>query len=192
MYLALAFVCVTFSATGPIGILMTAARQAGLSKQQTSSLMFAALLISGLASVVVSYMTRQPLLFLSTIAGALLMPPVVLHYGLGAAVGTCLVCGAALVALGVTGIVTVPDRWVPMPVAMAMIAALFLRYVVAVVHASVTAPWLGAAMLAVFVGLSWPERHRTTPLPPIAGALVACAAVLLLSGFCVGADAANH
>jgi benzoate membrane transport protein len=188
LYLTLAFVSVSFSATGPVTIIMTAARDAGLSVHQTSSWLFAALGINGLLSVVISWKTRQPLLFLWTIPGTLFVAPVVTHYGFGAAIGTYLFCALVLIVLGVTNIVKILDRCVPMPVVMAMIAALFLKYVVDIVQASVGAPLVGTAMLGVFFTLTWLERRGKSPLPPIIGALLAGAAVLVCSGFSLSGE----
>lgn len=127
LYLTQAFVSVAFSATGPVAIIMTAAREAGLSVQQTSSWLFAALAVNGFASILISWKTRQPLLFLFTIPGTVLVAPVIAQYGFGAAVGAYMVCALLLVVLGVTGLVSLLDRWVPMPVVMAMIAGLFVK-----------------------------------------------------------------
>jgi benzoate membrane transport protein len=64
-----------------------------------------------------------------------------------------------------------------------MIAALFLKYVVDIVHASVSAPLVGVAMLGVFFALTWLERRGRTPVPPIIGALLAGALALICGGF---------
>jgi benzoate membrane transport protein len=183
LYVALAFVSVSFSITGPVAIIMTAAREAGLSVQQTSSWLFAALAINGLLSVAISWKTRQPLLFLWTIPGTVLVAPVIAQYGLGAAVGTYLVCAVVLIVLGLTNIVSLLDRWVPMPIVMAMIAALFVRYAVDILHASVGAPLPGAAMLCAFFVLTWLETRGKCPVPPIFGSMLAGAVALAIGGF---------
>ncbi|GAB7540096.1 benzoate/H(+) symporter BenE family transporter [Burkholderia sp. 3C] len=183
LYLVLAFVSVSFSATGPVAIIIAAARQGGLTLHQTSSWLFSVLAINALASMVVSWKTRQPLLFLWTIPGAVLAGPVIAQYGFSAAVGTYLVCSLVLVLLGVTGAVKVLDRWVPMPIVMAMIAALFLRYVVAIVDATGSAPHVSVAMIAAFFALTWMERHGRRSVPPVIGAVVAGVAMLALTGF---------
>jgi benzoate membrane transport protein len=189
LYAALAFVSVAFSATGPVAIVMTAAREAGLSMQQTSSWLFASLAINGLASIVISWKTRQPLLFLYTIPGAVLVAPVIVQHGLGAVIGSHLVCAAILLVLGASNLVSLLDRWVPMPVVMAMIAALFLKYVVAILHASLGAPVLGAVMFIAFFVLTRLESRGASPLPPIVGAILAGAAALIFEGFTLPASA---
>ncbi|MBN3763458.1 benzoate/H(+) symporter BenE family transporter [Burkholderia sp. Ac-20365] len=183
IYLVLAFVSMSFSATGPVAIVIAAARQGGLTLQQTSSWLFAALAINGLASVVISWKTKQPLLFLWTIPGAVLVAPVIAQYGFATAVGTYLVCAIALVVLGITNAVAVLDRWVPMPVVMAMIAALFLRYVLAIVDATASTPLVSVAMLGAFFVLTWRERRGKRVIPPIIGAVAAGALMLPVSGF---------
>lgn len=183
LYLSLAFASMSFSATGPVAIIIAASREGGLSFAQTSSWLFASIGINGLASIVISWKTRQPLLFLWTIPGAVLAAPVIAQYGFGAAVGTYLVCAAVLLVLGVTNLVGLLDRWVPMPIVMAMIAGLFIKYVLAVVHSTVAAPLIGGCMLLCFFGLLWLERRNAAPIPPLIGAMLAGAAVLFATGF---------
>jgi benzoate membrane transport protein len=183
MYLVLAFVSVCFSATGPVAIIIAAARDGGLSMSQTSSWLFAALAINGLASILISWKVKQPLLFLWTIPGAVLVAPVIAHYGFAAAVGTYLVCSLTLLVLGATNAVTILDRWVPMPVVMAMIAALFLRYVLAIVDATISAPLVGLSMVGTYFVLIWRERSGLRSFPPIIGAMLVGAIALFSSGF---------
>ncbi|AET94133.1 Benzoate membrane transport protein (plasmid) [Burkholderia sp. YI23] len=183
LYFSLAFASMSFSATGPVAIIIAAAREGGLSFAQTSSWLFASIGINGLASIAISWKTRQPLLFLWTIPGAILAAPVIAQFGFGAAVGTYLVCAAVLLVLGVTNLVALLDRWVPMPIVMAMIAGLFIKYVLAVVHSTVAAPLIGVAMLMAFFGLMWLERRNAAPLPPLIGAMLAGAAMLFATGF---------
>jgi benzoate membrane transport protein len=183
LYFSLAFASMSFSATGPVAIIIAASREGGLSFAQTSSWLFASIGINGLASIAISWKTRQPLLFLWTIPGAILAAPVIAQYGFGAAVGTYLVCAVVLLVLGVTNLVALLDRWVPMPIVMAMIAGLFIKYVLAVVHSTVAAPLIGAGMLLAFFGLMWLERRNAAPLPPLIGAMLAGAALLFTTGF---------
>src|SRR5689334_3684270 len=120
LYLTLAFASMSFSATGPVAIIIAASREGRLSFAETSSWLFASIGINGLASIAISWKMRQPLLFLWTIPGAILAAPVIAQFGFGAAVGTYLVCAAVLLVLGVTNIVGLLDKWVPMPIVMAM------------------------------------------------------------------------
>ncbi|MCG7400711.1 MULTISPECIES: benzoate/H(+) symporter BenE family transporter [Caballeronia] len=183
LYFSLAFASMTFSATGPVAIIIAASREGGLSFAQTSSWLFASIGMNGLASIVISWKTRQPLLFLWTIPGAILAAPVIAQYGFGAAVGTYLVCAAVLLVLGVTNLVALLDRWVPMAIVMAMIAGLFIKYVLAVVHSTIAAPLIGASMSIAFFGLMWLERRNAAPMPPLIGAMLAGAAILFATGF---------
>jgi benzoate membrane transport protein len=183
LYFSLAFASMSFSATGPVAIIIAASREGGLSFAQTSSWLFASIGMNGLASIAISWKTRQPLLFLWTIPGAILAAPVIAQFGFGAAVGTYLVCAAVLIVLGLTNLVALLDRWVPMPVVMAMIAGLFIKYVLAVVHSTLAAPLIGAGMLLSFFGLTWLEGRNAAPMPPLIGAMLAGAAILFATGF---------
>lgn len=182
-YLMLALVGLSFSATGPVAILISAAQEGGVSLEQTSSWLAAVIGINGLASVLISWKTRQPLIFLWTIPGTVLVAPVIARYGLDAAVGTYLVCALVLLVLGITNLVALLDRWMPMPIVMAMIAGLFIKYVLAIVHSTLAVPWIGASMLVTFFGLLYLERRGKSPAPPIIGAMLVGTAVVLLGGF---------
>ena len=183
LYAMLALVGMSFSATGPVTIIVSAAQQAGLSLDQTSSWLFAVLAINGAGSLLVSGLTRQPLVFLWTIPGTVLIAPMVLHYGFAAVVGTYLTCAVVMAVLAITNWIAVVDRMVPMPVVMAMICGLFLKYAVAILHSTLSAPWIGGSMLLVFFGLLGLERRNARlRMPPIIGALVAGIVVMLVGG----------
>lgn len=183
LYITLALVGASFSATGPVAIIIDAAKQGGLSVQQTSSWLFAVLGINGIASIAMSLWTRQPLVFLWTIPGTVLTAPVIAQYGLSAAVGVYFCCAGVLVVLAWTRVIRLLDRWVPGPVVMAMIAALFVRYALAIVHAALAAPGVGITMVVAYFGLIWLEQRTPYRLPPIIGAAVAGGIDLALSGY---------
>jgi len=183
LYGLLALVAMSFSATGPVTIVMAAAGQAGLSLGQTSSWLFAVFAINGVGSLIISWFTRQPMVFFWTLPGTVLIAPMVVHYGFGAVVGTYLTCAVVMLVLGLTRWIVVVDRWVPMPVVMAMICGLFLKYALAILHSTLSAPWIGASMLVAFFGLvALERRHARLRIPPILGAMVAGAVVMVCGG----------
>lgn len=183
LYFTLALVAVSFSATGPVAIIIAAAKQAGLDVHQTSSWIFSALAVNGLASMFISWKTKQPLVFLWTIPGTVLAAPVIAQYGLGAAIGVYFGCALVLVILAATNAIVLLDRWVPMPVVMAMIAGLFMRYALAIVTQSVALPVVGGAMVLAFLALLWASQSRPIWLPPIIGAAIAGSIALFFTGF---------
>jgi benzoate membrane transport protein len=183
LHVSLAIVALSFSATGPVAIITAAAQESGLSFEQTSSWLFSVMAINALGSLLISWKTRQPLMFLWTIPGTVLVAPIIQAYGFNAAVGTYITCSAVLLILGISNLVSFLDRYIPMPLVMAMVAGLFVKYVLDIVHATVAAPWVGSVMLIVFFAMTWLEQRGKAPLPPILATMICGAATVMLSGF---------
>jgi len=187
LYLVLALVGLSFSATGPVAIIMSAARDSGLSAASLSSWVFTAFFINGIATIVLSCWLKTPLVFFWTIPGTVLIAPVAVRYGFGAVVGTYWCCAMVLLALGLTRVMTAIERWVPMPVVMAMIAGIFINYVAAIFHATLVSPVMGGAMVVSYLWLQRREnRGAAMGVPPIIGAI----AVGVLALVVAPADAA--
>ncbi len=183
IYLSLAIVTMSFTATGPVAIIIAAAREGGLSQAELSSWLFAVFFINGVISIVLSWWTKQPLAFLWTIPGTILAAPVIARYGLDAVAGVYLVCAGILVILGVTKLIVILDRLVPAPVVMGMISALFVKYTAAIAHATLSSPVLGGIMLCSYFLLLRLEKSRGySVMPPILGALLAGGVTLFVTG----------
>lgn len=69
-------------------------------------------------------------------------------------VGAYYVTAALILAIGATGWVRRAMAAVPMPIVMAMVAGVFLRFGLDLVRAAHAEPVLGATMIIVFLGLS--------------------------------------
>src|SRR5699024_378276 len=70
---------------------------------------------------------------------------------------------------------------IPMPIVMAMVAAIFLRFGLDIVDASRTDPWVAVPMVVAFVVLSASPRLARMA-PPILGALIVGLVAVLVSG----------
>lgn len=181
LYLANALIGFIFAASGPVAIILAVGQQGGLSEAVLSSWIFGAFVVNGLVTLLFCTLYRQPLVFFWTIPGTVLVGPALGHLAWAEVIGAFLATGALMFALGLSGWVRRAMSAVPMPIVMAMVAGVFLRFGLGLVHAVRDAFWIAAPMVAVFVLLSasavWAKR-----LPPLIGALVVGAAAVALLG----------
>jgi len=131
--------------------------------------------------VLASWLYQQPLAFFWTIPGTVLVGPALGHLSLPDVAGAFLVTGLLILVLGLSGWVRRAMDAIPMPIVMAMVAGVFLRFGTDLVLALGRDVAIAAPMVALFVLLSaFPSVGRR--LPPIIGALFVGAVAVALSG----------
>jgi benzoate membrane transport protein len=172
LYASSAVVAFLFSVTGPVAIILSVGARGGLRETDIASWIFAAFFINGLLSAAYTLAYRQPLIFLWSIPGAVLLAPALGHLTFGQCIGAFLVTGLLLLVLGLTGWVRRAMEAIPMPIVMAMVAGVFLRFGLDLVRAFAEGLWIALPMTAVFLILTLrPQIARL--VPPLIGALVA-------------------
>ena len=172
LYASNAIVAFLFSCTGPVAIILSVASRSRLSESDIASWIFAAFFINGLLSAAYTLAYRQPLVFLWSIPGAVLLGPALGHLTFAQCIGAFLVTGVLLLVLGLTGWVRRAMEAIPMPIVMAMVAGVFLRFGLDLVRAFAEGLWIALPMTAVFLVLTLrPQIARL--VPPLIGALVA-------------------
>jgi benzoate membrane transport protein len=182
-YAATAVVAFLFSCTGPVAIILAVGARGGLSESDIASWIAAAFCLNTVISVVFTLAYRQPLVFLWSIPGAVLVGPALGHLTFPEVIGTFLASGALMLALGLSGWVRRAMQAAPMPIVMAMVAGVFLRFGIDLVYAFRDGLWIAAPMTLAFVGLSVTPRFARV-IPPLIGALlVGAAAIWLLGAF---------
>jgi benzoate membrane transport protein len=183
IYAAAAVVAFLFAASGPIAIVLAVGARGGLSQSDLASWVFGGFFINTVFSVVMTLLYRQPLVFLWSIPGTVLLAPALGHLRFPEVVGAFVATGALMLVLGLSGWVRRAMQAIPMPVVMAMVAGVFLRFGVDLVLAFRDDFWIAAPMAAVWFILSAAPRLARF-VPPLIGALVAGAiAVWLLGSF---------
>jgi benzoate membrane transport protein len=176
-----AFVCTIFAVTGPIAIILTVAAAGGLSKAATDGWIFAAFFVGGVLTVLCSLLYRQPLALAWTMPGAALLITALDHLTFAEAVGAFLVAGMVMVFLGVSGLVTRIMAKIPVGVAMAMVAGVFLPFGVDLITGFRDSLILSIAMVGAFlVFTAIPALRRAAP--PLLAALIAGAGAAVLLG----------
>ena len=179
-YTANGLIGLIFAATGPVAVILAVGTQGGLSQAEISSWILGVFLLKGILTVLMCWLYRQPLAFFWTIPGTVLVGPALGHLSFAEVIGAFFATGALILVLGLTGWVRRAMDLIPMPIVMAMVAGVFLRFGTGLVEALgdvvVTVP-----MVVVFLVLStW--AWLGTRIPPILGALVVGAVAVAVSG----------
>src|ERR1041384_2800559 len=171
-YAVAAMVAFLFAASGPVAIILAVGARGGLAESDIASWIFAAFCLNSVISIAFTLAYRQPLIFLWSIPGAVLGGPALGHLSFPEVVGAFLVTGVLMLLLGLSGWVRRAMEAVPMPIVMAMVAGVFLRFGVDLVLAFRDHLWIALPMTAAFALLSAvPGLARV--LPPLVGALIA-------------------
>jgi benzoate membrane transport protein len=176
-----AVVAFLFAITGPVAIVLTAAQQGKLSEADIASWLFGAFLLNGLISLVFCLVYRQPLVFLWTIPGTILVGQALEHFSFPQVIGTYYATGALMLVLGLSGWVRACLSRVPMPIVMAMVAGVFLQFGLNLIFALRDGLAIAAPMTAVFLLLSAMPRVARL-MPPVIGALIVGVAAIAWTG----------
>ena len=170
-YAANGLVGFIFAATGPVAIILAVGAQGGLSESDLSSWIFGSFFINGLISIAFCLYYRQPLVFFWSIPGAVLVGPALGHLTFPEVIGAFVATGVLMAALGLSGWVRRCTEAAPMPIVMAMVAGVFLRFGTGLVYAVRDDIAVVAPMVAVFICLSF-FRQAGRWLSPLIGAMV--------------------
>jgi len=166
-----------FAASGPVAIILAVGRQGHLSESDLASWLFGAFFLNGLLSIFFCWLYRQPLVFLWTIPGAVLVGPALGHLSFPQVIGAYYATGVLMLALGLSGWVKRAMQALPMPIVMAMVAGVFLRFGLNLVYAIRDDFWIAAPMTLVFFALAALPRLARR-LPPLIGAILVGAVLL--------------
>jgi benzoate membrane transport protein len=170
-----------FAASGPIAVTLAVGTAGGLTQGQLSSWVFGILFSGGAATLLMSLIYRQPLGFAWSIPGTVLLGPSLQHLTFPEVVGAFFTSGVLILALGATGVVRKAMALAPMPIVMAMVAAVFLKFGTDIVASTQDNPAVAAPMVAAFLVLTAvPMLGRY--LPPVLGTLVAGCIAVAASG----------
>ena len=178
-YAGAAVVAFLFSATGPVAIILSIGAAGGLSEGEIASWIFGGFFLNSLISVAFSLAYRQPLVFLWSIPGSVIVGPALAHLSFAEVIGAYLVTGVVMLLLGLSGWVRRAMEAVPMPIVMAMVAGVFLRFGIGLVQAFAQDLAIALAMTVAWLALSLSPRVK---IPPLIGALVVGAVVIAIAG----------
>lgn len=172
-----------FAATGPGALILAVSMAAGLSQAEITSWLLAAYGFSGVLTIVVSLLYRQPFAMGYSMPGVVLVGPALAHFSMAELIGAYLVTGLLILFLAATGLVRRVTAALPMPIVMAMVAGVFLPFGLRLLNAFNEAFWVALTMVAAYL-LSSAIAPLQRILPPIFAALAAgVATVMLTTGF---------
>jgi benzoate membrane transport protein len=184
VYAGNAVVAFLFASSGPVAIVLTVGARGGLSESDLASWIFSAFFLNGLITIAVSLLYRQPLVFFWTIPGTVLVGPALTHLTFPEVISAFIATGLLMLVLGLTGLVRRAMDAIPMPIVMAMVAGVFLRFGIDLVHAfRGDGFWIALSMSATFFALSAVPRIARRAPPLIVALLVGVVVVWLLGSF---------
>jgi benzoate membrane transport protein len=172
VYAANGLIGFIFAATGPVAIVLAVGAQGGLTESDLASWIFSSFFLSGLVTLSFCLLYRQPLVFFWTIPGSVLVGPALGHLAFPEIVGAFIASAVLMLVLGLSGWVRRCTEAAPMPIVMAMVAGVFLRFGLNLVFSVRDDFWIAAPMVLAFTVLSCSTRLGRL-LPPVLGALAA-------------------
>lgn len=147
------FVAVAISYAGPLLVTLEAARAAGLSEELTATWVWSISVGSGLICLILSWITRQPVMVAWSIPGAALLITQLVVFPFSDVIGAYIVCGVASIILGITGWFGKLIAAVPKPITAAILAGVLWPFVIKVAQAVVDQPIIaGGLVLGYLVG----------------------------------------
>lgn len=158
-----------FGCTGPALIIINAAQNGHLSREDTISWLFSVYTFGGLVGVILALYYKQPINGAWSIPGAVMLGDALADFRFAEAAGAYLLAGVIVLLLGVTGLIGRVMQRIPLPIVMAMIAGAMIRFglgIVESVHQSVTVA--GTAVLAYLI-----SQRISRKLPAALIALIA-------------------
>src|SRR5437660_1917128 len=181
VYAANGFIGWVFSATAPVAIILSVGTQGGLSEAEIASWVFGVFFINGLITILFCWLYRQPLSFFWTIPGTVLVGQSLTHLSFQQVVGAYYLTSLLMLVLGLTGWVKRAMELVPLPIVMGMVAGVFLRFGLDLVHAVFADTAIVAPMVVTWLLLSaLPQLGARCP--PIIGALLVGALATITLG----------
>lgn len=181
MYAANGLIGLLFATTGPLAIILAVGTRGGLREAEIASWIFGSYGLAGVLTLLASWWYRQPLSFFWTIPGTVLVGPALGHLAWAEVVGAFVATGVLMLLLGLAGLVRPAMDVLPMPIVMAMVAAVFLQFGTDLVLALVDDPAVAVPMVLAFLLLSaFTAVGRR--VPPIIGVLLVGAAAVAVTG----------
>lgn len=167
--------------TGPLVIMLSVGVGAKMSQADIVTWMFGGYAIGGVFSIVFSILYRMPMGMAWTIPGVILLASALDHLPFAEVVGALYVTAGLLIVLGLSGWVRRIMDFIPLSIVMAMVAGVFLPFVLKIVTAF-DQDWLIAAVtLGTFVVVSLAPAIAKT-LPPVLAALIAGSVAAMVTG----------
>lgn len=168
--------------TGPVALVLGLGLEGGMTARELASYVFIGFFAGGAITILLSTIYKVPMIHAWTIPGSAIAGlALVKGTPYSDIVGAYLVTGAIMAVLGLTGGFGWLMRRIPVPLVMAMIAGVFLKFGLWVVLAFEETTWIALAATVAFLAVTLvPTVARN--FPPILAALAASAVVAVATG----------
>ena len=174
------FIAFLFAVTGPVAIMLLVGTKTQLTNQELSSWLFGAFAINSIISIVFTFWYKQPLVFMWSIPGIILIGSSIENYSFNEIIGAYLVTGILLIFLGFTNILVWINKKIPIEIVMGMVGAIFLQFSLNWLFSIKESPILSGSMTIVyFLIYAIPSLRKF--LPPLLGSLVIGIIIILNS-----------
>ena len=110
------FIAFLFAVTGPVAIMLLVGTKTQLTNQELSSWLFGAFAINSIISIVFTFWYKQPLVFMWSIPGIILIGSSIENYSFNEIIGAYLVTGILLIFLGFTSILVWINKKIPIEI----------------------------------------------------------------------------
>ena len=181
IHLSNAVIAFLFAASAPIAIVLAIGADDGLTEAEMASWIFGGFALNGLLCIIISIAYRQPLAFLWTIAGSVLVGSALQQSSFPEVIGAFCVTGLLLLVLGLSGWVKRIMAVLPLPIVMAMVAGVYLKFGLDLIHALGDDPKVAVPMTAAFILLSL-KSSVAKRFPPMIGVLVVGIMAVIIAG----------
>lgn len=168
-----ALIAIVVCYSGPLVVVLAAAAGGRLDHAHTVSWIWAVSVGSGLASLLLSWYTRLPVMAAWSTSGTALLVTSLGSYSYPSAIGAFLVSGVVVTAFGVTGLFGRLIAAIPSGVVNAMLAGILFSFGTGIFTGLHTAPAVVLAALAAFLLAKRLLPRYAVPAALLAGALAA-------------------
>lgn len=171
-------VATLFSTMGPGMVVMTAAKQGGLSDAQAVSWLLCIYLCGGLATMFMSLRYRIPVVIAYSIPGAVMLGKLIPNFAFNEVIGAYFVVGLVTLLLTLSGAIKKLVDHIPVPVMLGMVGGVLLSFATSMFTAAIKMPQVYGIMIAVFF-LTMAFKGFSKKFPPIIMAIIAGVVLLI-------------
>ncbi len=160
------FVAFLFAITGPVAIILSITSSNNINLEYVSVWLFGCFAINGALSVIITLIYKQPLIFMWSIPGMILIGFSLKTYTMEEIVGVYIISSAILVFLSFTNLISFLKKNIPLEIVMGMVGAIFLSFCLNWVNSLKTNLVLSGVMtLTFFLALIISKKIKF--LPPL-------------------------
>ncbi|MER5867858.1 benzoate/H(+) symporter BenE family transporter [Kitasatospora sp. NPDC002040] len=170
-------ICVGVSFSGPLVVVLAAAKAGQLTADQTASWIWAVSIGSGLSCLLLSWWTRTPVIAAWSTPGAALLVTSLGDYPYRESIGAFLVSSVVVTLFGVTGLFGRLIRAVPAGIVNAMLAGILFSFGAGIFTSVKGAPVLVVGTFAAFLLARRFVPRYAVPVALLVGALLAAVTV---------------